>query len=153
MNQDKKNYIREKCIEANPEIVELKFGCLIRSKAGTEHFIVSGPIDKYPYQEGDFWTTRGITDEGRHQGYILNRKDISEIIGHPVRLADVLLAIGSGVSGTSVDATGQFMRWNIPEKKDWDGYWAYQDADWNLRDDDLEKQSPETVEFLYSLLQ
>jgi hypothetical protein len=61
----------------------------------------------------------------------------------PIRLADVLLAIGqkygdhvlefSGVETCSLEAARSVRKWN-------------------LREDDLTKQSPETLEFLASLL-
>jgi len=72
-------------------------------------------------------------------------------IEYKARLADVLLAIrNSGDYGhyvPSVDCEGYFRAETGVVIGDENG-----DMQWNLRADDLEQQSPETINFLYSLL-
>jgi hypothetical protein len=57
------------------------------------------------------------------------------IFGRPIRLADVLLAMTRVLNGEEAQRP-------VLELID----------DWNLRADDLEKQSEETINFLYDLL-
>jgi hypothetical protein len=61
----------------------------------------------------------------------------------------VLLAIGENVSGTlyATDNAGGFLKFESVGTE-----WAYTDFKWDLRADDLEKQSEETINFLYELL-
>jgi hypothetical protein len=75
-----------------------------------------------------------------------SRIGLRQIIGRPIRLADVLLAINNpnavglltGVSGVNDDYSGNL---------------EYEDEPlWNLRADDLNSQSEETIEFLVGLL-
>lgn len=72
----------------------------------------------------------------------------------PIRLADVLLSIRntnepskyySGITclGNFTEDFGEKTVWRNEEKKP---------ISWNLRADDLEKQSEETISFLYELL-
>jgi hypothetical protein len=83
------------------------------------------------------------------RGYQLRVGHVS-ILGRPIRLADLLLAIhthwpDSGVSidafkGAFLDSSGLHCETN--------GEAVY----WNLRADDLREQSEETIEFFYDLL-
>lgn len=68
-----------------------------------------------------------------------------------IRLADVLLAVdvfrnGKNEHGYSVRHTGRIY------EDDLNSVAKKQVGVWNLRADDLQEQSPETIEFLYSLL-
>lgn len=85
-------FIREKCIEANPSIKDLVFGCRFLFRGNNNgcivlsndewkrlHFIISLPLLEPKYDS-------------------LNRKDLLEddaldIIGRDIRLTDVLLAV------------------------------------------------------------
>lgn len=77
-----------------------------------------------------------VQDESVHDCYCVNE---------PVRLADVLLSIAERIGFATVKELGInsfgefFFSDNIKER-------------WNLRADDLEKQSEETINFLYELL-
>jgi hypothetical protein len=100
IKEDQINFIREKCIEANPE--------------------------SFTFEDGNWW-----------------RREKNAIIAPvPIRLADVLLAIGSGVRMEEQTSSGQLSigvagrGWTL----------------WNLRSADLRDQSEETIEFLYNLL-
>jgi len=141
---DKIQFIRQKCIEANPEIVELKFGCLLRNKASgyisgiylgydstTNNSLVSKLDGGYMWQFkalgnmriGD-WTP---TEMGKH-----GLSDWS-IVGRPIHFADVALAIEEAHE-LSGNRAGELI------------------STWNLRKDSLEDQSPDTIQFLYELL-
>jgi hypothetical protein len=111
---NKLQVIREKCIEANPEIKSDLMEC---------------PECRLAV----FWDGSRVLKQ------------------RPIRLADVLLAIGNML--IVVDAEGNFYRlkmmlnWKVPRiTKD------SHLGKWNLRADDLSQQSPETVDFIYSLL-
>lgn len=146
MNQIEK--IRKACIKANPGIVELKFGCVIKSHNIHELPPVCDPIVMK-------------TDNGR---YVVSSKQYGvvgdyaekdfEIIGRPIRVADVLVALKGYGHYISIG-------WSIREGY---GCWyVYEDETggfvakaeqmaWNLREDDLERQSEECLDFIASLL-
>jgi hypothetical protein len=134
-------FIRQKCIEASPEIVELKFGCQVQWQ-GTK-FVFNGDIstDNTDYHLAG---KRQIGVVGRND--YLSEKDC-EIVGRPIRLADVLLAMDKFASSAiHVDNHGCFFFASAhdvlaPTKA------------WNLRNDDLNEQSEETINFLADLLQ
>jgi hypothetical protein len=117
------HFIREKCIAANPEIVELKFGCEFENVKTGARFII--PTNGYP-------------------------NDNHKILGRPIRLADVLLAIENANGNIELATYGEPLHIGHYEKPEREGY--YSKAYWNLRADDLEKQSEETISFLYELL-
>lgn len=159
----KREAIRKACIAANPEIVELKLGCLIRPKNE------EGLVNLYKFEWGDekgehdhfpleviHYTPDSETYEEREliegelvvgffdpfEGYVVRQdtrdwlamddmKEDVEILGRPIRLADVLLTGADGFGAKNVlDLT------------------IY----WNLRKDSLEDQSEETIDFIYQLL-
>lgn len=136
--------IREKCVAANPQIVELKFGCsLVRKDAdiGWNAVVTNSPRYRggtgYEYFSSDHWnqiqqSTEQITDE-------------YEIIGRPIRLADVLLAMNDHAP-LACSHSGGFLKGGRE--------WKYREpvVRWNLRADDLEQQSDECIEFIHSLL-
>ncbi len=83
------------------------------------------------------------TNERADNGY--------KIQGRPIRLADVLLAIGKTncpkhktFSHLALDMYGEFY--------DSDKNQAKVLATWNLRQDDLTLQNPATIDFLHSIL-
>lgn len=70
----------------------------------------------------------------------------------PIRLADVLLAIDKFHGNMFVDEVGCFVK---PKRKEFTYNYIIkndQNVKWNLRQDDLSKQSEETVNFLAELL-
>lgn len=132
-----KNYNKLKQIiqEANPEIMELKFGCEImisEDKKDTEYIMLSGAFCCLKYYVSKIIDIRGMI------------KNIT-ILGRPIRLADVLLTLGEkyGMDGTGMLLERQY------------GTSAYDCAGmrtWNLKDDNLDNQTKETKEFLIKLL-
>jgi hypothetical protein len=157
-NQDKINFIREKCIAANPEIVELKFGCEVETTEWNEYdsgrrFIVADTAvclrhkkyreecyDDFRCSMRDAFAVIRIEEE---EGFWYEKFKPSELkpLGRPISLADVLLAkfranlnhMG-GVMSQDYSSVGEAVAW------------------WNLHADDLEKQSEETINFLAELL-
>jgi len=125
--------IRAKCIEVNPEIVELKFGCEIALKGVRKHFYLSGDSNGSHHL-----AIGGVEIPLSNKWFVDNCK----IIGRPIRLADVLLAIGAidGVHAT-VSTKGQI-----------DVHPFNGDTVWNLRKDSAEDQSPECIAFISSIL-
>ncbi len=125
--------------KANPEIMELKFGC--ETSEGIV-FTNQRGLKVEIYIEGD----------GRIEEYHIS--DL-KILGRPIRLADVLIAIGQterqvdygygewAVSSVTVDSKGNFVALG-----GLDG--ASCDAKWNLKET-LDHQSEETLNFLFKL--
>lgn len=123
--QDKINYIRQKCIEANPEIVELKFGCNVRLE----------DYSAFPNAHGTY-IGKGFAS-GIEKIYVLHPDERLypidrkfKPLGRPIRLADVCLAV----------------------LKRLDIYPDLKVIRWDYRADDLEKQDEETIKFIYELL-
>lgn len=76
--------------------------------------------------------------------------DDIEILGRPIRLADVLLAIDKKYINSS--SNNHFRsKFEIINASYEDGSFKH-DAYWNLRNDSLTEQSPETIEFISNLL-
>lgn len=145
--QEAEKIVREACIAANPEIVELKFGCRFFFKGNNNgcvalsndewkrlHFMISLPMLEPKYDT-------------------LNRKDLLdeealEIIGRPIRLADVLLALGNtehrSEVGVNFDSDGAYIFY--------DDFENASGGKWNLLKDNLSDQSDETKLFLTGLL-
>lgn len=65
-------FIKEKVIEAVPSILDLKFSCQVKLKGEKNHIFTIGSDN-------------------------LLGREVSEIIGRPITLPDVLLAIGKNV--------------------------------------------------------
>lgn len=149
MNLTPLQKIRAACIAANPEITELKFGCEIYDHMdGQKHFVTSvnnlGTHDMTVLFQGEI--VRMVSGVYEKNNY--------EILGRPIRLADVLLAIdGTYRHGDAITVRiipgGTFERLHTGNVLP--GEWNPQ-VRWNLRADDLEKQSEETIDFLYELL-
>lgn len=129
--------VREACIAANPSIVELKFGCEIRSLE-----------TKMTYMgKGVYWNAF-LGNTFVDSGALI----IDEILGRPIELADVLLAISQ--SGKKL------VPWVIDENG---FFWAKDSVNqcihvgglkvqWNLLKP-FSLQSDETKIFLAELLQ
>ncbi len=139
MDNNQYEKLKEVIWKAVPNIRELKFGCEIRS--GITHLTIVSQDNK----EGFLW------NEELDQPYHNSGSTVyDEIIGRPIRLADVLLAIPALqrfacqqlLSGRLVVA--QTFE-DLPNSK----------FVWNLSHDSLTwhyKNQPQTVEFLINLL-
>lgn len=132
--EEKIQAIREKCIAANPD--EWKSTAICRA-CGSEIYASKGTgAIVFPWQ-------------CRKCGNYQEAKD------RPIRLADLLLAIaGSGlIADASVQYRGLINIFPHPEAIS-KGFVFPEPTyfRWNALQDDLSKQSPETVEFIHSLL-
>lgn len=125
--------IKEACYKANPEIKELKFGCEIVAKKSNKTLTVAGQYEGDPLVL-DYFT--GFPQVVVVDGYM--NTDLVEILGRPIRLADVLFMIGKTKHVVAVDTDGDFIE-ATP-------------AEWNLLDDNLDHQSQETLQFIGNLL-
>lgn len=145
--------IRAACIKANPSILDLTFGCELEIESAEyniSHCLIydinSNPNNKFvPFDI--------ITSSGRYiptssmDGHFNNRASGGgwKIIGRPIRLADVFLAL-QGKHGTiGTDYNGYFIDCdeNCNDVKDCKG-----SPIWNLLKDDIREQSPETLSFI-----
>jgi len=128
--QEKIEAIQAKCIEANPEIVELKFGCeVIIETRGIKLICVVWRVVNALDGNG----VESIKLLHTEQSVIDWDRRAMEIIGRSIRLADVLLA------------TQKEQRLFLDNSSVYRGYW-------NLHKDDLTQQSEETIDFIVGLL-
>lgn len=131
--------IREACIKANPSILDLTFGCEVDRGAGKDiHEFVVGQFNdaialvrSSPYGIGYFLPFEVPTD------LVSSWK----ILGRPIRLADVFLAIETQLG------SGKKIVWDARES-----LVKHVVRRWNLRADRVEDQSTETLAFLAELL-
>lgn len=129
--------IRAKCIEANPEIVELKFGCEVRE---------GGYIFKVISKSGFEYTNYlilNIQTGGIQPSQLIGAQ--WNIIGRPIRLSDVMLAYGETKSGFPFKNRDEIVKNQVNTI-------MYITSNWDMRKDDLTLQSEEMIDFLYQLL-
>ncbi len=132
--------IREKVIAANPEIVELKFGCEIQAPFEDVRVLVS----LYTRPNGSHHLRTQAKDYSAfydHKG--LTTEDIEKytIIGRPIRLADILLVLPFP---TYLKTMGEYVRLNTEDSETAEL--------WDLKQDDLNAQSDYTLQFIHKLL-
>lgn len=167
--------VRAKVIEAVPEILHTKPGCVIQHLEYPDdddrNYVIVAECGLCSRHK----TLRGCEksdgecdiDDGRYAvspggeyddfGYMpadVKTEDLDgvkwRIIGRPIRLADVLVAmqgkdkpvqsVGVEINGRFLDCNEDMTEWHILEPR------------WNLRADSLDEQSPETIEFLANVL-
>jgi len=143
--------IRQSCIKANPEIMELKFGCQIEV---TDVLLLGmkGWLKKYPVitvlskcSDPNVYLVLNFGGCGH-----LKTSEIyncCEILGRPIRLSDVLLALENKFYNQSVILKG-----GVFEMKFWTEKGIKACINWDLKHDDLNLQSEETIKFLAELL-
>lgn len=150
--QEKIQKIREECIKVNPEIVKLFFGCVLKRKS------VHGE-DRGDYQVLDrgsgfhpdkLWVSSRVfgvmSIPNERVGYqeelsVGDIQDNYEIIGRPIRLADVLYMLQQTLF------TNQWLKKNDVDDLLYNILLRY-----DLKNDNLEHQSPETIDFIYNLI-
>lgn len=113
---------------ANPEIMELKFGCKVKFGQPKHSYFGKGIILNKNYAGN--WLIKTEVDTTT----TIPDKEIKRILGRPIRLADVLLA-----------------SFNTKEAYPENGVLIIV-SKWNLSDDNLDHQSEETKQFLIDLL-
>lgn len=128
--------IIQACTKANPEIMELKFGCKFKRTGTNSVFIfVHRDGENYRTNEGSSFTKWKWNQI--KSGY--------EILGREIRLADVLLAMGHEIyiyklsNKAHFSSTVKDIRCNYFNS-------------WDLLHDNLELQSPQTLQFIAELL-
>ena len=129
--------VRAKIIEAVPEIMELKFGCRgMYKKTISCDFIGLSAAGNF------IWTWQ--TGKYALNKTLKNLNDV-EILGRPIRLADVLIAI---VASSMYDGFGiEMLSGTVSFSHANGGY-----AKWNLHKDSLDDQNEELVDFLHTIL-
>lgn len=133
--------IRAATIAASPEIMELKFGCTVLHNDGEALLVVRWNTSN------DSLDTVTIGTASPFESYNLYPSEYT-VLGRPIRLADVLMAIKQEHRIFAVDDNGDIISLDIAGRVI--TYPAL--ANWNLRLDDLTQQSPETLQFLSDLL-
>lgn len=151
--QENLEIVRQACIKANPAIMELGFGCKFISENGSEYTILHAP------ENTPFRLTAVILEEPNNEMDF--RKDGKfEILGRPIRLADVLLAMGKNKidvgcsSSFKGDYLHMFPQGNSKKEEPIANTHISVDtrqAQWNLLKDDLRDQFEETITFLAGL--
>lgn len=130
-------FIREKCIEANPDIKKLEFGCQIIVMNDVRRYVVSlEPQSKYNL----------VFIGGSVNGRNTFTEDEYIVIGRDIRLADVLLSLAR--VSPNPELTLHSIEVSIAKR----GTHGRDNCTWNLLKDRLEDQSPDTIEFIYNLL-
>lgn len=127
-HQEKLAFIRAKCILSNPEIVELKFGCKIACEQSEQHSVVT-VYDSFVECEN------GI-DYSSYE---------YKIIGRPITLADILLALKMRSNYGYIATNGEMFQSGRDIE---DGIAG---AKWNLLKT-LEDQDEPTISFIYNAL-
>ena len=120
--QEKIEFIKQKCVEANPSIMDLVFGCwvLYGGQPDMPYRITQVQKDSIGIDPHvDIVSEDGQSDE-------LVTIDILEILGRDIRLADIVYALEMNS--------------------------RYVELYYNLLKDNLNDQSDECVEFIYNLL-
>lgn len=144
--KEKLNAVREAVIKAVPGIMELKFGCHIKvnlSEGGGE---IATAIGKTPHLVHWTWAEHH-ENKGSFVGTEMDDRII--ILGRPIRLADVLLAIRLCRHEVTFDFQIEPQNFAICcDTLEEDTRVVF----WNLHKDDLSLQSEETIDFLYSLI-
>ena len=159
--------------ETNSDIRELKFGCeivvshpefrnLIKDtiNSNIKHTMEMARMEKMQDYFGDtYFITNGFATNKKER--LLGRKNsenifiIESILGRPIRLADVLLALGKN-EGINIfcDGKGQLVKIRGSNVRGWKmtDIWATAIVPWNLKDNNLDNQSDPTKKFLIDLL-
>lgn len=121
--------IRQACIKANPSILDLKFGCQIQSDHGVGTFVKKQiGTDEYICFFVDTLTTV--------------QPEYVTILGRDIHLVDILNALWKFTDGNY----SVFYNGDILDTED------NVVAHWDLKNDSLELQSVETLEFINNLL-
>jgi hypothetical protein len=135
--------LKEVIQKANPQIVELKFGCEI------EVIWTDGKTEKGIFLEPNTLTLHKsyggeLRTNGDNCGSCSFDKKEVRILGRPIRVSDVLLAFDYNSTSEQLKFGLSSNLFVIETKND--------KAIWNLRNDNLDAQSDETKKFLIELL-
>jgi hypothetical protein len=149
---DKYDQLKKVIQAANPEIMEPKLGCKVQS------------LDNSKFPKAD-WTAIQLSKNHFGRGYDelcvsspefgVAGYDIKgfEILGRPIRLADVLSALQESNKETDLLNPPKRMHGGVLKVEGGMLYMRHGNpVKWNLKDDNLDHQSEETKQFLINLL-
>lgn len=143
------SYITEKCQIANPKLKELSFGCEVEYYWDSFRWQqISDYI--FLYQSADIvvYLDKNVpTDSPEYRLKIFSKDDICEedfeILGHPIQLSDILLAISKNLKqGDCLNA--HINSYNQLSFRTLERPWL---VDWNLLLP-LTEQTPETIQWI-----
>ena len=136
----KLEYIKSKVVEVNPEIMELKFGCEVKNKTSNDYRIILRGV---AFKGG----MPMLCDSGMFRRVNVHYFPIEnvEILGRPIRLADVLHTLDEGSNQEIVvHIDGEL---GIADEAI-----IWKNTYWNLQDNNLTNQSEECINFLAEVL-
>lgn len=154
--QDQINLIIENCKKANPDIVALKPGCRV---------LWTNPENEETKRKAKQWKCTIIRNWGNGAVSIIDdfhvntiqatttvfENDFDEILGREIRLADVLLAIvmHDPIRYIAITPHGAWLEIISGKFQN-----CMEDSmqGWDMKQDNLELQSEECIEFIYNLL-
>lgn len=148
MKQQYIDKIREACIKANPEIMELKFGCEVKIIKDSENIVPRGQVRDFVFESVNGHTIictsyDGVSNPKNPRGVIIHKAGTKlKAVGRPIQLADVLLAIQNKKFGQPIYKVGGLAK---------GGSLIIDEVHWKLRSS-LEDQSEETLKFISELL-
>jgi len=132
MKQTNLEIIRQACIKANPEIMELKFGCILEYPDDSPIIFVS-PENEEDHMTGLYTKNNTITKIEDLVDY--------KIVGRPIRLSDIIFTLYKNKKaqyfGGMLDNNSIYFANRIS---------------WDLLHDDLNLQSEPTKKFIANLL-
>lgn len=143
--QEKLAFIRAKCIEANWEIDDFKFGCEFLKNGLLYVLVTKSTVSRldttvltlYCYVKREFVTVVG------------SKIDRYKNIGRPIRLADALLAISEKCGGMlSLECVDQ----HGAKENHLSRVVGRLLKLWNLHKDDLNEQDEATINFIHSII-
>lgn len=134
-HQEKLAFIRAAAIAANPEIVELKFGCVVK----TPPMGISAPENDASYFKLIEKDLKGKWKVVERYGH-LSESSITEIIGRPITLCDVIQTIKKA----GYNSTDEWHK-TLGHLVD---YWSIN----HDKGDDLNVKSEGTIDFIHTVL-
>lgn len=158
--------IRQACIASNPSILDLKFGCEVILGEDKNPVMVVGDIfiKDHRFQFVPVVINRSSTT-GEQETFFPEIRTIYKIIGRPIQLSDILLAIDLKTQETKgwewmIDSKGSFWTTDGSDIRNIAIYWkeyglksseeGYK-VSWNLLKP-FEEQSDEVIEFISNLI-
>lgn len=95
IDKDKFQELKKIIQDANPGIMELKMGCRVIWAAGKLSEGIPGTILGMNYAGNWLISIRFLGGGSAFLAKTIKRKEIKEVLGRDIRLADVLMALGS----------------------------------------------------------
>jgi len=145
-----KNKLKKLIQKAVPEIMELKFGCEVNTNLKTS----------LKHNKSFKVSKSKIVGKGECKNFHIGiweciwlevPQNTLKILGRPITLADVLIALNKKKDDDywySCTTEGEIRKeWNIIGRE----HHGIESCGWNLKED-LDNQSDEVIEFLYSLI-